>query len=522
MFFQLKSVAHNLDVKAPLDEHINLQQIVKKIDFDSRNIEEGSLFFCLSGEKTDGHDYIEQAIAKGAIGIVADIKERDKVLKATSNNYHIAIFYVEHVREALAQIADLFYGRPSCQKSLIGVTGTNGKTTVTHLIAQLLSAHQQHKIGLVGTLGSKIFQDGKTTKIFEEGSGRTTPEAPELQAMLAEMVALGCSHCIMEVSSHALLQKRVYACHFKTAVFTNLTQDHLDYHLTMENYFNAKAILFETISAQAQLDHSPEHYAAIINLDSEWAERFTQKLSPKVDLLTYGINSSKAKIRATDIQFSTQGINAKLITPWGKGQLILPLHGLFNLYNALAALTVALTEGITLEDGLKVLSFVKPAPGRFQVVLRPNENLPTCIIDYAHTPDGLENVLKTARQILPPKGKLICVFGCGGDRDATKRPVMGHISAQYADYSVITSDNPRSEEPNQIVADILTGISSLDKVEIELDRHEAIEKAIKQAGSQDIVLIAGKGHENYQIFATETIHFDDAEEVQKVFAKLAT
>jgi UDP-N-acetylmuramoyl-L-alanyl-D-glutamate--2,6-diaminopimelate ligase len=516
------------------------EQIVTQIDFDSRQVKSGSVFFCIKGEKNDGHNFIQKAIQSGAICIVADIQRKSELEKEISSiqGKDFLLVFSSNIRKAMASASDLFSGKPSCQTSLIGVTGTNGKTTTTHLIAQVLSQNINHRIGLIGTLGSKIYEKGKMIEFLGEGSGRTTPEAPELQNQISEIVNRGCSHAAMEVSSHSLEQNRVYGCHFMQAVFTNLTQDHLDYHVTMENYFQAKVILFDFLSEQAEEDlEHPNEYSAIINLDSEWSLRLIERMSPKIKLITFGINNVQASINATNVKSGLWGIEADINSASGSGTLKLPLHGLFNLYNALAALGVARGNKIDFQDCLDSLAKCEAAPGRFQVVENPNShsghsalnsledhvsepksNDPLCIVDYAHTPDGLENVLKTAREIVPAGGKLLCVFGCGGDRDATKRPIMGRIATSLSDFTMITSDNPRSEEPNQIVSDILSGIHSLGNVEVEIDRAAAIRRAIEKANSNDIVLIAGKGHETYQILGDTTIHFDDCEEVRKVLS----
>lgn len=500
---------------------VEREQEITSIEFDSRKVKSGSAFFCLKGEKTDGHSFIKQVLQNGAALIVADQHEKPKVETTLAElNSKALVIYVEHVRQALAEAADLFYDKPSTKLKLIGVTGTNGKTTVTHLIAQVLSKNLKSKIGLIGTLGSKIFLNGECTEFWGEGSGRTTPEAPELQEQIAKMLEAGCTHVTMEVSSHSLHQRRVYACQFQTAVFTNLTQDHLDYHVTMENYFQSKAILFEMLQIKSEAANNSFKPCAIINSDSSWAKRFIERIGQSTELITYSIDKA-SDLKVTDYKMHLHGLEAKVQSRWGNGELELPLNGTFNLYNALAALAVALQQGISFENCLATLSEVTAAPGRFQLVSKPKTTLPTCIVDYAHTPDGLDNVLKTAKEIVPESGKLICVFGCGGDRDATKRPVMGKISTDYADFTYVTSDNPRTEDPNQIVADIMTGVASLDKVEVELDRATAIERAVTEADPSDIIVIAGKGHETYQIFADKTIHFDDLEEVSKVYAKLA-
>jgi UDP-N-acetylmuramoyl-L-alanyl-D-glutamate--2,6-diaminopimelate ligase len=496
----LQEIIQLLPVKSQQNLDLNLE--VKALSFDSRQVQPGHLFFCLQGELTDGHQFAEQALKAGAIALVAD------QLKTMPPEY--PVIYVSNVRLALAQVAAMYYQNPSQALPTIGVTGTNGKTTVTHLIGQILATCLDELVGVVGTLGYKI-QSKSSLQYSNEGSGRTTPEAPELQGILADLRDKNCKHLLMEVSSHALYQWRVAYCNFKVAVFTNLTQDHLDYHQTMENYFAAKGILFSGLQPGAH---------AVLNADDPWADRFADLIQPDVQLFTYGIQNTQAQIRAIKPVYKPESTEAEIKTPTETGFLELPLNGSFNLYNALASISACLALGLSLQAILQVLKKAQPAPGRFQRIVKPTNKAPTCIVDYAHTPDGLENVLKTAKQILPTGGKLISVFGCGGDRDRTKRPAMGAISAKYADYSFITSDNPRTEDPEQIVADILAGVEQLEKVEIELDRALAIQKAVQKASPEDLVVIAGKGHENYQIFAEKTIHFDDREEVSKALENL--
>ncbi|MDJ0625706.1 MAG: UDP-N-acetylmuramoyl-L-alanyl-D-glutamate--2,6-diaminopimelate ligase [Candidatus Caenarcaniphilales bacterium] len=489
---------------------------IQSLEFDSRKVNRGSAFFCIRGEKADGHEYIQTAFDQGADIVIADELNKsdiEKNFKSRINN----IIFVNHVRKALAEAANAFYGDPGQQVNLIGVTGTNGKTTVTHLIAQVVSDCLSDKVGLIGTLGAKIFKDGKCIEFLGEGSGRTTPEATELQETIQTLKQKGCKYITMEVSSHALEQGRVHSCNFNMAVFTNLTQDHLDYHVTMEKYFNSKAILFEELL-------KGKNPKAIINTDSNWAERLRDRIAPQTSIITYGIESSSPKIKAENINSSNKGITATITYNEENEELHLPLNGIFNLYNALSAIGVAVSidskKSLSLKDILKSLEKAQAAPGRFEVIKKPSESLPTCIVDYAHTPDGLENVLKTAKQIVPKGGKLVSVFGCGGDRDPTKRPIMGKISSNYANISIVTSDNPRTEDPNQIIADILTGIEILDYVEVEVDRATAIERAITESSGLDIVVIAGKGHEDYQIFPDKTIHFLDSEEVEKAYSKM--
>ncbi len=309
----------------------------------------------------------------------------------------------------------------------------------------------------------------------------------------------------MEVSSHALAQHRVDYCDFNGAVLTNLTQDHLDFHITMHNYFKAKSSLFEQLVAGD---------FAVINKDDEYAEQFIEGVSPTVSMYTYGINK-EADVMAGDITFSRSGASFTCLVKGQEYKVNLKMNGMFSVYNVLAALTTALAIGLDIEKSIKVLEELGGVAGRFEVV----NTSPTVIVDYAHTPDGLDNVLKAARDITPSDGRLICLFGCGGDRDATKRPKMGAIAEELADVVIVTSDNPRSEDPQQIITDILAGIKSVNDVIVEPDRELAIKEACKIANENDVVLVAGKGHEDYQILAHETIHFDDREKVREIFAR---
>ena len=307
----------------------------------------------------------------------------------------------------------------------------------------------------------------------------------------------------MEVSSHSLVQNRVGFCEFNCAVLTNLTQDHLDYHITMERYFNAKAMLFERLK---------QGDVAIINNDDSYAEKFKSVLKEGVKLYTYGVKK-ESTISASDISFSPKGVSFICKTPEQKYNVHLSMNGMFSVYNALAALTVAYAMGLDMTNAIKTLEPLKGVAGRFEVIVHH----PLVIVDYAHTPDGLQNVLNAAREITPKDNNLICVFGCGGDRDATKRPKMGAIAEKLADKVIVTSDNPRSEDPQQIITDILTGFKSLDDITVEADRGKAIALIKDIATENDVVVIAGKGHEDYQILADKTIHFDDREEARKVF-----
>ncbi len=480
--------------------------ISNNLCFDSRKVEKDSIFFCIVGENTDGHQYIKQAIEKGASLIYAQEDKKEKINKEILE-LKVPIIFVPCTKTALANACKEKYKDIMSKISIFAITGTNGKTTTTHLIAKLFSVAFKENIGLMGTLGNKVYSKGVEKEFLGEGSGRTTPQAIELYENFKNLFEKGCKKIVIEVSSHALIQKRIHGCSFDTMMFTNLTQDHLDYHLNMENYFEAKALIF---------DYTVNN--AIINLDDSWAKAFIEKAKVKnLNILTYSIKDPSATIYAKNIKNSTEGISADICFSNECINTNIKLHGIFNLYNILGAIAVGLAKNISLKDCIEIFKTVEATKGRFELVDRPNKNLPSCIIDYAHTPDGLENVLKTAKEILPKGGELICIFGCGGDRDSTKRPIMGKIASTLADKIIITSDNPRSEDPEQIIADILSGISSLNNTEIIIDRAEAINKTIKNAKKEDLILIAGKGHENYQIFKDQTIFFDDKEQVIKAY-----
>lgn len=466
---------------------------ITSVETDSRMVKKGSLFVCIKGLTVDGHDFAGKAIESGAAAIIAERKIASP----------IPVAYVSDTKRAAAVLADAFYGNPSGELHLIGVTGTNGKTTTTHLIEKVF-ADQGQKTGLIGTIGMRV--SGKPMKL--ESATPTTPDAITLQKSFADMVEEGVQTAVMEVSSHALDMGRVRGSDFNVAVFTNLSQDHLEYHPTMEDYFHAKSLLFSQLGNTYDRNRLK---VAVINADDERAAQL--KKVTAVQLLTYGIEQS-ADIRAESIQLSEKGTRFTLVTPYGKAVVQLNLIGLFNVYNALAAAASCLVSGIPFEKVCKSLEDSSGVPGRFEVV---DEGQPyTVIVDYAHTPDSLENVLKTVRQFA--RGRLFAVVGCGGDRDRTKRPLMARIAVQYADRAVFTSDNPRSEDPEFIIHDMEAGVKEAGFVSIP-DRTEAIEYAIGEANEEDCILIAGKGHETYQIIGDETIHFDDREKARTAIQK---
>ncbi len=471
-------------------ELVNMDDVrddIEGISYNSKKAKPGDVFICLTGEHVDGHEYAEEAYSNGAIICVVERRLSSDIPQIV----------VSSTEESIAKISDVFYSSPSQKLNIIGVTGTNGKTTVTHLIQQLYEAFDQ-KCALIGTLGHKFSNED-----FYRDVKHTTPQAPELQELLHEVNEKCIDNVAMEVSSHSLAQHRTDYVDFNGAVLTNLTQDHLDFHITMDNYFKAKAKLFADLVIGD---------FAVINNDDQYAEDFKKVLSPSVNLYTYAIDSD-ADVTAKNIIFSGQGAGFTCVVKGTEYPVSLIMNGRFSIYNFMAAIATALAVGFDIEKSIKILEKVPGVAGRFEIV---NTN-PTVIVDYAHTPDGLENVLKAARGITPLNGKLTCVFGCGGDRDATKRPKMGKIAEDYADRVIVTSDNPRSEDPQQIISDILAGFKSTANVIVEPDRELAIKEAKKITTFNDVILIAGKGHEDYQILAHETIHFDDREKVKEIF-----
>lgn len=499
---------------------INFKNVdITGISYNSKTTKKGDIFICLVGEHTDGHQFAKMAVENGAGALLVERKV---------DGVKIPQVVVSSTRRKIADIADRFYSSPSKGINLIGITGTNGKTTVTHLIQKIFEENEQ-KCALIGTLGYKLSSNGEY-----RDAKHTTPQAPELQATLRMIKDVEkIDNVVMEVSSHALEQNRVGGCRFNGAVLTNLTQDHLDYHITMDNYFEAKALLFKHLKDTLPLgegrnlsDFGVGAPFAVINADDAYAERFLNVVPEGVRKFTYGVKN-QCDVMAKDINFSLNGAEFTLVinsspytlSPQGRGEnsfrVNLHMNGMFSVYNVLAAVTASLAMGIEIEVALKALQNVRGVAGRFEAVVKK----PLVIVDYAHTPDGLENVLRSAREITPQDGKLICLFGCGGDRDATKRPKMGAIAEKLADKIVITSDNPRSEDPQIIITDIIAGLKSVntENVIVEPDRGTAIGLLKSIANNNDVVIIAGKGHEDYQILKDKTIHFDDREEARKVF-----
>lgn len=454
--------------------------------YDSRKVEKGDLFVCITGFQTDGHKYIPMALEKGAVALLVEHP-------VTGLNENITVIQTENNRKALAVLACNYYGHPTKDMNVVGVTGTNGKTTTTYLVRSVLE-HIGRKTGIIGTIENRIGD----TVIHAE---RTTPESLELQALLHRMKEENVHDVMMEVSSHSLDLHRVDGIAYDVAVFTNLTQDHLDYHKTMENYKIAKSLLF------ARSKHS------VINLDDA-AGSFMAECAAG-DVLTYAIDH-QADLKAEDISITAEGTSFTLVYQGTHYPVKLHTPGRFSVYNALGAIGACLYLGVDMTQILQGLAETQGVSGRFQTVR--NKKGFQAVVDYAHTPDGLENVLKTAAEFT--KGKIIAVFGCGGDRDKTKRPIMGRIGGENAGYCIITSDNPRTEDPEQIISEVEAGTKETGcPYERQVDRRKAIQRAVALAKEGDVILIAGKGHETYQIFPEGTIHFDDVEEVRNAFGE---
>ena len=463
---------------------------VKGIKTNSHACSEGDLFIGMPGTRVDGGEFWPSAIASGAIAAIVSPQAAQK----NPPNDEAVVISANDMTKACAEIAAAFYAYPGQKLKLIGVTGTNGKTTTTHLIEFFLNKAQL-STALMGTLYTRW-------PGFEQTATHTTPFAVELQQQLSQAVNSGCEFAVMEVSSHSLAQGRVLGCPFEVGVFSNLTQDHLDYHSDMEDYFAAKALLF-----------SPDYLKgkAIINADDAYGQRLIKALSPQ-KVWSYSVNDSSADLWMSNLSYGSNGVSGILHTPEGEVSFSSPLVGQYNLENLLAAVGAVLHLGLDLQVIANSIPQFPGVPGRMErVQISPDQDI-SVIVDYAHTPDSLENLLKAARPFIP--GRMICVFGCGGDRDRTKRPKMGKIAAELADLAVVTSDNPRTEDPQRILDDILAGIPDTVQPLVIGDRATAIRTAILQAQPGDGVLLAGKGHEDYQILGTEKIHFDDREQAR--------
>ncbi len=477
--------------------------LIKDITCDSRCASAGSLFLGLPGNTVDGGKFWTDAFSAGAVAAVISAKAAN--LNPPFRQDSVLVL-PEPAGQWVGELAAAFWQQPSSKMALIGVTGTNGKTTVTHLIEHL-SAFVGKPSALFGTLVNRW-------PSHSDISTHTTAFADVLQAHLAAAVDAGALLGAMEVSSHALVQQRVAGCRFAGAIFTNLTQDHLDYHSSMEEYFEAKTHLFKSPL------FSSSEAKAVVNIDNVWGERLAQQLRERCwrcSLAEGGTNVDKAELSISEIEMTKKGVKGLLQSPAGQGRFLSPLIGRFNLMNFLQAVGVLIQQGLPLPDLLEGIVDFPGVPGRMErvVVVEPPDSvrLPTVLVDYAHTPDGLKNALIASRSFV--RGDLICVFGCGGDRDRGKRSQMGLVASELADRLVLTSDNPRTEDPQEIIKDVLNGIPLDTEITVEADRSLAIEIAIAQASSVDAVLIAGKGHEDYQIVGSKKVHFDDREQAKQ-------
>ena len=453
---------------------------VSFITDNSRKVEKGAVFVCIKGNRFDGHSVAAEMLEKGAVCVVCD---HDLGLPNQ--------IVVENTREAMSLMCSNFFGNPASKIKLIGITGTNGKTTTAFLIKNMLDKMGK-KSGLIGTVKNIIGDK-------EYAASLTTPESFELHSLFNEMVNAGCEYCVMEVSSQALAQYRVAGLHFLAGIFTNLTQDHLDYHGSFENYAQAKSMLF------TQSD------VCILNLDDEYSMSMMRNSDGR--MVTYSVDQDESDYTAKYIRYKNDGIEYELVTMGYVERVKVGIPGEFTVYNSMAAAVTLIEMGFDFSKVLYALSLSEGVKGRIEVV--PTNTDYTVIIDYAHSPDGLENIISSLRKIA--KARIITVFGCGGDRDKTKRPIMGEIAAKLSDVIVVTSDNPRTEEPEAIIDDILTGIKGLKvKKIVKVDRTHGIAAAMNEAQKDDIVLLAGKGHETYQIFGTEKIHYDEREIVRGI------
>lgn len=456
------------------------------IVYSSKAVKPGYLFAALRGEKSDGMAFLSEALEKGAAAVLSE--------RPRPQGFSKAWVQASEPREALALMAANFYGHPSQQMKVVGVTGTKGKTTVTYLLEQVFR-QAGLSAGVIGTISYR----GPGLDLSAE---RTTPEAPDLQRMLRTMLDSGATHCLMEVSSHALNLSRVTGIEFDVAVFTNLSGEHLDYHHTMDNYFEEKKKLFSL---------GRKNKMAVINADDSWGKKLIKELS--IGVITYGFNSSSF-ILAEDYELSEQGIRASVKYPAGRIDISSPLLGKPNLYNILASIASALTLSLPVPAIQQGISALKGVPGRFEKI--ENSRGLHIFVDYAHTDDALRKLLETARELC--RKRVILVFGAGGNRDKTKRPRMGEVAGVLADWTIITSDNPRSEYPMAIIADIERGIQKTgpEKYEVQPNRRTAIKQALTLANKDDYILVAGKGHEGYQIIRNKVIPFNDAKVIRSL------
>lgn len=484
----LKDLIKNLKyIKLIGNENVEISNLT----IDSRKVKKGSMYGAIKGFNVDGHKFIKNCIENGASLIVCEDLEDFCI------DDNVAILQVENTRKALAIIAKNFYNNPTENINLIGVTGTNGKTSTTYFLEQILLEYKK-TVGIIGTI--EIRENGK--KVEFDFSTSTTPDTIELNELFSTMVSDNIDNIVMEVSSHALELHKVEECNFNIGIFTNLTQDHLDMHKSMENYLNAKSKLFSMCKI------------GIINIDDKYAQDIIKNASCKV--FTYSIEK-ESDLQAINIQYFMDRVTFDVKINDKIENFILNIPGRFSVYNALSVIGSCLMQNIPIDIIKEGIKNIKGVPGRIQTI--PNNKGFNVIVDYAHTPDGLDNIIKAVREFT--KGKVITIFGCGGDRDRKKRPIMGEISANLSDYTIITSDNPRSEVPEAIIDEIETGIKPItNNYEKITGRRDAIYRGVSIAKANDSIIIAGKGHEDYEIFADKTIHFDDTEVAKEALEDL--
>ena len=480
--------------------------VIDGIAQDSRNIGNNYLFIALRGAESHGLDFLEQALRSGVSVVLWDRADSDLIERIDACSDRVACFQVDDLRQKTGEIAARFFNHPSRSLKLIGVTGTDGKTSVSHYIAQCMDS-ESSPCGVLGTLGNGLIHDLEPT-------GLTTASAVAVQQSLASLVDKGAKAAVMEVSSHGLDQGRVNSVRFETAVFTNLSQDHLDYHGDMEAYFGAKSKLFDTAGLKS----------AVINLDDEFGRMLAQKYGKKLTVYGYSLSPdidalaacADFIVHAKSIRPKKNGFDINVSTPKGAGYFELKLLGSFNVSNALAVLSTLILNNVTFEESIKCLQAIAPIAGRMDMI--DVDNSPTVIVDYAHTPQGITAACKAVNQHY--SGKLWCVFGCGGDRDREKRPLMAKAAEQYADRIIVTSDNPRHEDPRLIIEQVFSGFSDPAVAQSYPDRREAIAYAISKAAPDDVVLIAGKGHESCQIIGDSYIPFDDRDVAHEMLGEL--
>lgn len=473
-----------------LNIHGNSEEIIRGISYASKTVRPGDLFAALKGERADGYDFVGEAVGRGAVAILSERELPDHVQKTWVQ--------VASPRKALALCASNFFGHPSEKLKLVGITGTKGKTTITYILEEILKTAGLN-VGVIGTISYR-------SPGIQLEAERTTPEAPDLQRMMREMVDSGVTHCVMEVSSHSLELDRVTGIDFDVAVFTNLSGEHLDYHKTMDKYFESKKKLFQILSREKM---------AVINCDDPWGEKLLSAL--KMDSLTYG-TAPTATVRAEDFSFSQEGLEMTVKYGGGRISVASCLLGKPNMYNILASIASAQVLNVPAHAITEGIATLKGVPGRFEKI--DNALGYNIFVDYAHTDDALKNLLETTKEL--NYGRIILVVGAGGDRDRQKRPRMGEVAGLHADWTILTSDNPRTEDPMAILRDIEEGIKNTgpDKYELEPDRKLAIQKALTLAKNGDCILVAGKGHEGYQVLKDTVIPFNDADVIRNIIKEM--